>query len=292
MVFFIRLIFDYAPWIYFLCSLVALYQIYRVWLVRLERRQAVFALEREKAVRDLYRIFSVVLILLVVMGTTYFSSTVFADALGIELTNEPPAQPVFALPDLDADTPDITDTPRIVITSTNALTATNPLTDDAATSPDDADPADDPVAAIDPPTSTTAFADSSTDPLITPTPAPLPTEAPTAAPEPVAAPPPACPDARNTISAPGVGQIVSGPVSLTGTATHEQFDYYKIEYAPPGVSNFAWLQENRAPVVNGTLATVDTNQFSNGQWTLRVVVVEQSGNFINPPCSVTVNVQN
>ncbi len=290
MVFFIRLIFDYAPWIYFLCSLVALYQIYRVWLVRLERRQAVFALEREKAVRDLYRIFSVVLILLVVMGTTYFSSTVFADALGIELTDEPVAQPLFDLPDLDI-APDPTDTPRIVITSTNSVTATNPLTDATAANDDAAEPDDnsDSTLAPEPLTSTTAFTDS----FAAPTAAPLPTETPAPAPAPVAAaPPPACPDERNTLSAPGVGQTVSGPLNLVGTATHEQFDYYKIEYAPPGVSNFAWLLENRAPVVNGTLATVDTNQFSNGQWALRVVVVDQSGNFINPPCSVTVNVQN
>ena len=288
MVFFINLIFTYAPWIYFLCSLVALYQIYRVWLVRLERRQAVFALEREKAVRDLYRIFSVVLILLVVMGTTYFSSTVLADAMGVEPTADQPDQPTFELPDLDAALD--TDTP--IITVTNLLTDSTPLsTTDAVSGNPAAEGVADPATAVEPLTSTAPF----TSAFVDPTPLPLPTATlpPTPAPV-VAAPPPNCPDARNTISAPGVGQTVSGPLNLIGTATHEQFNYYKIEYAPPGVDDedFAWLMENRAPVANSTLATVDTNQFSNGQWTLRVVVVDQSGNFINPPCSVTVNVLN
>ena len=57
----------YAPYIYLACGLVALYQLYRLWQVRGERRQAVFSLEREKAVRDLSGIFSVAVILLAVV---------------------------------------------------------------------------------------------------------------------------------------------------------------------------------------------------------------------------------
>ena len=71
----------YAPWIYFICGVVALYQMYRAWLVRAERRQAVFYLEREKAVRDLGNIFSTALLLLLVMGITYFTSTTLVKAL-------------------------------------------------------------------------------------------------------------------------------------------------------------------------------------------------------------------
>ena len=77
----IQVLATYAPWIYAACGLVALYQIYRILLVRAERRQAVFSLEREKAVRDLYRIFSVALILLLVMGATYFFSTTLSSAV-------------------------------------------------------------------------------------------------------------------------------------------------------------------------------------------------------------------
>ncbi|MCB0135822.1 MAG: hypothetical protein KDD75_12010, partial [Caldilineaceae bacterium] len=65
----------YAPYIYLACGLVALYQLYRLAQVRGERRQAVFSLEREKAVRDLSGIFSVAMILLVVMGVTYFAAS-------------------------------------------------------------------------------------------------------------------------------------------------------------------------------------------------------------------------
>ena len=70
----------YAPWIYFVCGVVALYQMYRTWLVRIERRQAVFSLEREKAVRDLGNIFSTALLLLLIMGITYFTSATLVKA--------------------------------------------------------------------------------------------------------------------------------------------------------------------------------------------------------------------
>ena len=71
----------YAPWIYAICGLAALYQLYRIWAVRAERKQAVFSLEREKAVQDTYSIFAVALALVVTMGLTSFVSNTLAQAV-------------------------------------------------------------------------------------------------------------------------------------------------------------------------------------------------------------------
>ncbi|MEO8207985.1 MAG: hypothetical protein ABI598_03030, partial [Chloroflexota bacterium] len=61
-----------------ICGLVALYQLYKIWAVRAERKQAVFSLEREKAINDTYGILAIALILLMTMGLTYFMSTTLA----------------------------------------------------------------------------------------------------------------------------------------------------------------------------------------------------------------------
>ena len=66
----IALIGQFAPYIYAVCGLTALFQMYRAWQVRQERRQALFSYEREKAVRELYSIFFTALILLMVMAGT------------------------------------------------------------------------------------------------------------------------------------------------------------------------------------------------------------------------------
>ena len=79
--FLVEAITDIAPYIYAACGLVALFQLYRTWQVRAERRQAVFSLERDKAIDDLYRIFLSALLILVVMGFTYFASTTLRAAM-------------------------------------------------------------------------------------------------------------------------------------------------------------------------------------------------------------------
>src|SRR4051812_6158287 len=77
----IQYVTTYAPYIYAVCGLFALVQIYRLWQVRAERRQAVFTLERERAVNELYNIFSIAMLLLMAMGVTYFFSHTLAAAV-------------------------------------------------------------------------------------------------------------------------------------------------------------------------------------------------------------------
>jgi cytoskeleton protein RodZ len=122
-----------------------------------------------------------------------------------------------------------------------------------------------------------------------PTPTLTPTEIPTEAPQAIVAPA-ICADPRAQISSPGQGQVVSGVTTVTGTAVHEAFSSYKIEAAPAG-AGFVFLVSGGAPVEGGVLGAFDSSSVPNGQYTLRLTVVDQTGNF-PPPCDVTVTVQN
>lgn len=246
----------YAPWLYAICGLVALFQIYRLWNVRIERRQAVFSLEREKAVHELQNIFSVALMLLLIMGATYFTSTTLRDAVASQIAEARAPNP----------------TPAILPTPTNT-----------------------PLPATETPTVTPTPLGGIPTPAVEATPE---FEQPVAAPPPTDTPPPAlvveaaaCPDPRAVITSPGNGQTISGMVIVSGTANHDHFQYYKIEYAPAGSEAFNYLNGGNSPVINGVLITFDSTALGNGGWTLRLIVVDNTGNF-PPPCQVTVQIQN
>lgn len=268
----IQYVANYAPWIYAICGLVALYQLYRIWLVRGERKQAVFSLEREKAVHDTYSIFGVALVLLVVMGFTYFISTTLASAvqpLVREALQPTPALPFMLTP---------TNTPLAV---TATPTATPTLDPDAiAGGGPEADGTPTPLAEAE------ALATAEAAAAETPTPEP------TATPAPVVLAP-NCADSRAVLFRPGQNEVVRGVVNIIGRATHESFQYYKIEYAPGANAGggFAYLTGGNSPVENGVLASVDTTALGNGEWTLQLVVVDQTGNW-PPPCQVTITIQN
>lgn len=121
------------------------------------------------------------------------------------------------------------------------------------------------------------------------TPTATPTETPTEAPQ-IAIAPAVCADARAQFSSPGQGQVVSGLVAMTGAAVHEAFASYKLEVAPAG-GDFVFLSAGAAPVQGGVLGTFDSGAVPNGQYTIRLTVVDQTGNF-PPPCDVTITVQN
>lgn len=253
----------YQAYIYAVCGLIALYHLYKVWVVRSERRQAVFSLEREKALRDLLGIFYVAMILLALMGATYFVSNTLAAAVEPMVSESRNPQP--DLPFVSTPTP----TPL-------------PVT---------------PTVPVNLPTPTAAVTGTVTPggpeiPVGTPAgdAEPTPDETPTPEPPPVAAAP-ACADLGAIITSPGNGQSVSGVVSVIGTATHPAFQYYKVEFAPGANADggFVYLGGGNSPVQGGVLANVDTNALGPGTWTLRLVVVDQTGNFPTP-CTVTVTV--
>ena len=103
-----------------------------------------------------------------------------------------------------------------------------------------------------------------------------------------------CPNPNVRITSPGMNQIVQGNVTVRGTAAHSAFDYYKIEVGPganPRDNEWAVVgQLYDQPVDNGVLATFNSGAYPAGTYTLRLVVVDQTGNFPEP-CRVTVTVQ-
>jgi hypothetical protein len=266
---------NYAPWIYAICGLVALYQLYRIWAVRAERKQAVFSLEREKAINDTYSILAIALILLMTMGLTYFVSTTLrtaVDPLVQQALNPSPPLPNIEFLVTPTNTPlPVTPTPTRTPTppSSVGITTTETLADPEAgedvNETEDGEPTPTPV-------------------LETPTPTPEP------APVVVA---PSCPDQRALLIRPGENEVVSGDLNVIGSATHENFQFYKIEAAPGANASGGWqhVGGGQAPVTSGFLTTINTRNLANGVWTLQLVVVDQTGNFI-PPCQVTVTVQN
>ncbi len=151
-------------------------------------------------------------------------------------------------------------------------------------------------------------------------PAPADTEAPTAtptrAPDPVVEPPPSptskpvapprapqsprCADSRAVITQPALDTVVTGALVIRGTATHQRFSYYKLEL---GVGRdpdqWSWMDlpdYRKAPVVNDVLGTWNVRdqrgalRLPAGVYTIRLVVIDQSGNYPEP-CRSTIIVK-
>jgi len=128
-----------------------------------------------------------------------------------------------------------------------------------------------------------------------PTRPPRPTETPGAeATEAPVVSPAACPNPNVRITYPGVNQVVQGNVPVRGTANIADFQYYKVEVGPGGnPKDYEWTvvgNLHQSPVSGGVLETFNGGAYPPGTYTLRLVVVDQTGNYPEP-CRVTVTVQ-
>ncbi len=135
-------------------------------------------------------------------------------------------------------------------------------------------------------------------PEVTPTDTPTPRPRATLRPQPTVAQPtvnapvvqaPRCGDPRAVITSPGINATVSGSVSILGTATHESMQYYKLEYgagANPEV--WSYFDGGDRPVQGGRLGTLNAGALAPGTYAIRVVVVDKTGNFVNPPCQTVI----
>jgi len=81
---------------------------------------------------------------------------------------------------------------------------------------------------------------------------------------------------------PVAGQRVSGIVQLNGTANIDGFQYYKFEIRPDFAEVFNFYDQFDVPVTNGVLGEINTAQFDPGLYWIRLVVVDQTGNFPEP----------
>jgi hypothetical protein len=132
-----------------------------------------------------------------------------------------------------------------------------------------------------------------TTPTSTPTKRPRPTARPQPTPAPQETPTPAvvrprCPDPRSVITAPGINAQVSGMVPILGAATHENFQFYKLEYgAGTDPSVWSYFDGGDRPVAGGQLGTLNAGALAPGAYSIRIVVVDSSGNFPSP-CQTTI----
>lgn len=90
-----------------------------------------------------------------------------------------------------------------------------------------------------------------------------------------------CPstDIRAKITAPVDGDTVRGVINIEGQALAADFDYYRLEYGVgTGPEAFGQLTDPIYQLVEGgILGTLDTTQFDNGAYTLRLLVFDHSG---------------
>ena len=116
-------------------------------------------------------------------------------------------------------------------------------------------------------------------------------EPPTETPTPTVALPP-CPNPFVCIMHPTASQIISGTVTIQGTANIEAFQFYKIEYGL-GENPEQWhsiSNVRQTPVVDDVLDTWNTTGFPNGVVKLRLTVVDTTGNY-PPPHEIRVVIQ-
>jgi len=88
-------------------------------------------------------------------------------------------------------------------------------------------------------------------------------------------------DAVSRISSPQSGSTVRDVVVVTGTAIHPRFSFYKVEYALEPGANWAIIGETHPnPVKDGALVQWDTRTVPDGSYSLRLLVVDETGNFV------------
>jgi len=93
------------------------------------------------------------------------------------------------------------------------------------------------------------------------------------------------------ITSPKPGEEVKGTVKITGTANAKNLAFYKYEIAPMGTQNWATVAADRDPVKDGDLGELNTIALTNGDYFLRLVVVDNVGNSLEP-CVIALRVAN
>jgi len=103
--------------------------------------------------------------------------------------------------------------------------------------------------------------------------------------------PPDCPPPQARLTAPQVNKVIKDEVQVKGTASIENFDYYKFEFKRENVEDeWHWAESFKMPVEEGLLGIWHVSQLPPGTYTFRLTVVNREGNYPFPPCEVRVYV--
>ncbi len=95
----------------------------------------------------------------------------------------------------------------------------------------------------------------------------------------MAAPPAQDPQDIGVILDPPNNGSVRGVVEIIGSADHPTFQFYVIEVSPQDQEAWQFLADGSTAVLNGPLATWDTNTLPDGVYRLRLRVVRVDGNY-------------
>ncbi len=91
-----------------------------------------------------------------------------------------------------------------------------------------------------------------------------------------------CPNPGVCIIHPAPDTTISGQVSVLGTANIENFQNYKLEWWGEGGSGWNYLLERFEPVIDDELLMLDTRTVPAGMYGLRLTVIDQTGNYLDP----------
>lgn len=250
-----KAIVDYAYWLHVGGVLVILLCLRSVFLARRERERSIYSLEKEAATSQEFRFLTIGLVAGAFIGLVMFTTTV----VGPRVT--------MIEPEIVEVTPAALVLPTVTPTFARATATSSPTPTrvrQATSTPLPALPVITGTLAIDTPT-----------------------------PEPTAAPALLCPDAAARLTFPLTGATLKGATQILGSASTANFEYFKIEVASPAKPG-AWAlitDLRRGAVAGGLLDVWDTTAFGNGDYTLRLVVVDRTGNYPEP-CTVQVTVSN
>ncbi len=92
------------------------------------------------------------------------------------------------------------------------------------------------------------------------------------------------------ITYPENNQVVSGIVEIEGSVDIADFGFYKFEISPPDSDTWLTIQAGDSPKVEEMLGFWDTTQLDPGNYSLRLVAVDNQG-LQRDPCAVDVVVE-
>jgi hypothetical protein len=256
----VRLIAKYALWIYILCGIGMLFYLRSALSSRNEGSQAIFSLERENAVKRMYRSSGMIMVLLLIVVGVYALSNY------VDLPISTGA----------ASTAEATET----TTAQQAGTATVAAGTSVPATEKDRPPA---VGSATPTKASTPTRRPRVTTVVLPT---IEQSMPT--PEVIRA---ICPHPNVQVAQPGQNQVIDSGIEVRGTASKEGFDRYEFKFQSrdiPG-DEWHWVETFRNPVSNDSLGYWSTAHLPSGRYRFLLIAIDRSGN--SEECAVPVIIQ-
>jgi len=251
--FLITILDKYTIWIYLVCFFISLIYLRNLLIARRNKNNSPYTIEREVASHKEGKALTGIGAMLAIVAAVVAMKMFVLPEIDVTKLSEP--TPTLTLPAATKVFATLTPAPSITIAQPQTAEATPKPTAEEAPTPE--------VQA-------------------------------TAQPAPTAAPPPAaCPSEGVQIYSPGAGAVVSGQVTIVGTANISNFQFYKVEYSAgeqPGQWNVIG-DLHRQAVDGGVLEVLNSAALPNGRYWLQLTVVDNTGNF-PAPCQVPITIQN